>query len=53
MVRRFHHYYEHGQHGIPAVHRVAELMGEELGWDSDRVKAEAQRYVAFVHSGAR
>jgi len=53
MVRRFHHYYEHSQHGAPAAHRVAELMGEELGWDSIRVQAEAERYLAFVVNGRR
>lgn len=53
MIRRFHHYYEHGEHGAPAAHRVAELMGEELGWDAGRVKAEADRYLAFVRSGWR
>jgi glycerol-3-phosphate dehydrogenase len=51
MVRRFHHYYEHGEHGVPAAHRVAELMGEELGWDQARVKAEASRYLSFVQNG--
>jgi glycerol-3-phosphate dehydrogenase len=53
MVRRFHHYYEHSQHGAPAAHRVAELMGEELGWDSIRAQAEAERYLAFVVNGRR
>jgi len=48
MIRRFHAYYEHIEHGAPAAHRVAELMGEELGWDALRVKAEAERYRAFV-----
>jgi glycerol-3-phosphate dehydrogenase len=48
MVRRFHHYYEHSQHGAPAAHRVAELMGSELGWDSERITAEARRYTDLV-----
>jgi len=53
MVRRFHHYYEHGQHGVPAAHRVAELMGEELGWDQGRVNTEAARYRSFVQNNGR
>jgi glycerol-3-phosphate dehydrogenase len=50
MVRRFHAYYEHIEHGVPAARRVAELMGEELGWDPTRVEAEAERYRAFVRA---
>jgi glycerol-3-phosphate dehydrogenase len=50
MVRRFHAYYEHIEHGAPAASRVAELMGEELGWDPARMEAEAERYRAFVRA---
>ena len=53
MVRRFHQYYEHSGQGAPAAHRVAELMGEELGWDTVRVQAEADRYLKFVKNGKR
>ena len=53
MVRRFHHYYEHSQHGVPAAHRVAQLMGEELGWDPRRIREEAERYRSFVTGAAR
>jgi glycerol-3-phosphate dehydrogenase len=53
MVRRFHHYYEHSQHGAPAAHRVAELMGSELGWDSERIVAEARRYTDMVRDAGR
>jgi glycerol-3-phosphate dehydrogenase len=48
LVRRFHLYYEHPDHGALAGQRVAELMGEELGWDEERIAAEAQRYRDFV-----
>ncbi len=48
LVRRFHTYYEHIEHGVPAAHRVAELMGEELGWDAARIAEEAERYLSFV-----
>jgi glycerol-3-phosphate dehydrogenase len=48
LVRRFHLYYEHPDHGALAAQRVAELMGEELGWDEERIAAEAQRYRDFV-----
>jgi glycerol-3-phosphate dehydrogenase len=51
LVRRFHLYYEHPEQGIPAAHRVAELMGEELGWDPARIEAEAERYWDFVAAG--
>ena len=53
LVRRFHQFYEQGEHGAPSAHRVAELMGEELGWDDGRVVAEAERYLAFVSDGKR
>jgi glycerol-3-phosphate dehydrogenase len=53
LVRRFHQYYEQLEHGAPSAHRVAELMGEELGWDDGRVDAEAERYLAFVSEGRR
>jgi glycerol-3-phosphate dehydrogenase len=48
LVRRFHLYYEDPDHGAPAARRVAELMGEELGWDAARVEEEAARYRAFA-----
>jgi glycerol-3-phosphate dehydrogenase len=48
MVRRTHLYYEHLDRGIPAARRVAELMGGELGWDAERVAAEAERYLEFA-----
>jgi glycerol-3-phosphate dehydrogenase len=53
MVRRFHLYYEHSEHGTPAAHRVAELMGEELGWDPPRRAAEVKRYVEMVKDAGR
>jgi glycerol-3-phosphate dehydrogenase len=53
MVRRFHLFYEHPEHGVPAAHRVAELMGEELGWDTARVREEAERYRSFVRGNTR
>jgi glycerol-3-phosphate dehydrogenase len=48
LVRRFHLYYEDPDHGAPAARRVAELMGEELGWDAAQIEEEAARYQAFV-----
>jgi glycerol-3-phosphate dehydrogenase len=53
MVRRFHLYYEHIEHGAPAAQRVAELMGDELGWDPARIADEAERYRSFVHATGR
>jgi glycerol-3-phosphate dehydrogenase len=53
LVRRFHLFYEHPDHGAAAAQRVAELMGEELSWDAPRVEEEAERYRAFVTANAR
>jgi glycerol-3-phosphate dehydrogenase len=50
LVRRIHLYYEHPDHGAPASLRVAELMGEELGWDATRIEEEAERYRSFVNA---
>jgi glycerol-3-phosphate dehydrogenase len=44
LVRRVHLYYETRDQGAAAAHRVAELMGKELGWDETTVGAEARRY---------
>jgi glycerol-3-phosphate dehydrogenase len=48
LVRRFHLYYEHPDHGASVAHRVAELMAEELGWNAGRIQEEAERYLQFV-----
>jgi glycerol-3-phosphate dehydrogenase len=52
LVRRFHLFYEHPDRGALAAQRVAELMGEELGWDSRQVSEGAERYREFVRSSA-
>jgi len=52
LVRRFHLYYEHPDQGASVARRVAELMGEELGWDPVRIEEEAERYREFVRSDA-
>jgi glycerol-3-phosphate dehydrogenase len=49
LVRRFHLYYEHRDQGTSVARRVAELMGEELGWDAARIQEETERYIAFVN----
>ena len=51
LVRRFHLYYEHPDQGASIAGRVAELMGEELGWDGGRVQEETERYLEFVNRG--
>ena len=51
LVRRFHLYYEHPDHGASVAHRVAELMSEELGWDPPRIQEEAERYLVVVIRG--
>jgi glycerol-3-phosphate dehydrogenase len=53
MVRRFHLYYEDIEHGALAALRVAELMGQELGWDPGRVAAEGKRYLDMVREAGR
>jgi glycerol-3-phosphate dehydrogenase len=50
LVRRFHLFYEHPEQGVAAAHRVAELMGQELGWDTARIREEAERYRSFVRA---
>jgi glycerol-3-phosphate dehydrogenase len=50
LVRRFHLYYEHPDHGASVAQRVAELMAEELGWDQARTTEEAERYRSWVRA---
>ncbi len=50
LVRRLHLYYETADQGRIAAHRVAELMGEELGWDGQVVEREAARYLDLLGS---
>jgi glycerol-3-phosphate dehydrogenase len=52
LVRRFHLYYEHPEQGVPAARRVAQLMGDEHGWDNSRIEEEARRYRSFVNTTA-
>ncbi len=51
MVRRLHLYFEHAGRGVAAATRVAELMGQEHGWDQARIADEAARYVEFARRG--
>lgn len=44
MIRRLHLYYESADHGLIAAGRVAELMGEELGWSADEIQDAVVRY---------
>ncbi|HEX5385633.1 MAG TPA: glycerol-3-phosphate dehydrogenase/oxidase [Gemmatimonadales bacterium] len=48
LVRRVHVYYETRDQGLRAARRVAELMGQELGWDAERMAEEVQRYEQIV-----
>jgi glycerol-3-phosphate dehydrogenase len=50
LVRRLHLYYETRDQGVSSAKRVAELMGEERGWDAVRVEAEASRYREGIRS---
>ncbi len=51
LVRRLHLYYETADQGRAAARRVAELMGEELGWDGQTVEREAGRYLEMLGKG--
>lgn len=51
LIRRMHLYYETADQGIGAANRVAELMGGELDWPSDRRLEETIRYVERVKTG--
>ena len=53
LVRRIHLYHETRDRGVRAAGRVAELLGQEHGWDPSRVEAEATRYRDFVASEPR
>ncbi len=53
LVRRLHLYYETGDHGAAAAARVAELLGEELGWDAVEVQRKVEEYRGFVTRTAR
>lgn len=44
LVRRVHLFYETRDHGVAASRRVAERLGEELGWDEPTVAREVERY---------
>jgi len=48
LVRRMHLYYETRDHGAAAATRVADLMGDELGWDPAQRQREAADYRRFV-----
>lgn len=48
LVRRLHLYYETADQGRSAARRVAELMGEELGWDTEATEREVKRYLDLV-----
>ncbi|HET8648726.1 MAG TPA: FAD-dependent oxidoreductase, partial [Gemmatimonadales bacterium] len=48
LVRRIHLFYETADHGVRAAQRVAELLGRELGWNEERVGAEAAAYDRLV-----
>jgi glycerol-3-phosphate dehydrogenase len=48
LIRRVHLFYETEDHGLAAARRTAKLMGEELGWDPETVRREAERYRDLV-----
>ncbi len=44
LIRRTQLFFRDHDQGLGAVERVADLMGERLGWDADRRQAEVQAY---------
>jgi glycerol-3-phosphate dehydrogenase len=44
LVRRIHLFFETRDRGAEAAPRVAELLGQELEWDPDRLRAEVDGY---------
>ena len=44
LVRRIHLFFETRDRGAQAAPRVAELLGQELGWDSGEVRSEIESY---------
>jgi glycerol-3-phosphate dehydrogenase len=46
LDRRLHLTTETADHGHAAAAGVASLMGQELGWDAARIRAEAARFLA-------
>jgi glycerol-3-phosphate dehydrogenase len=53
LVRRMHLYYETRDRGVRAAGRVAELLGQELGWSAERIEDEARAYREFVAAEPR
>jgi glycerol-3-phosphate dehydrogenase len=53
LVRRIHLYFETRDRGLRAATRTAELLGREHGWHAERIRAEAERYRAFVAAEPR
>lgn len=45
LVRRMHVFYEAPDRGASAALITAKLMGEELGWNEERIAQEADRYL--------
>ena len=44
LIRRTQLFFRDHDQGLGAVQQVADLMGERLGWDADRRKAEMEAY---------
>ncbi len=51
LVRRMHLYYETRDHGLGCAQKVAERLGEELGWSPGTMLREAARYADAVAAG--
>jgi glycerol-3-phosphate dehydrogenase len=52
LIRRIHSYYEVRDRGAASADRVAALMGAELGWDSNRMAGEVERYSQLLATAA-
>ena len=53
LVRRLHLTVETADRGVAAAHRVAELMGRELGWNPEQIAAESGGFMDRVSDHTR
>ena len=50
LIRRTHIFYETPNHGLDQLGKIADLVGEEIGWDAERKEAETAAYISEVNA---
>jgi len=53
LVRRIGLFHERSDRALPLAAEVANVLGEELGWDSDRRASEVARYRALAEANVQ